>query len=190
MRIILIPILLAVLLTGLSIPRAVDADDDWGRHPGWIGSWQATPEIERLLGIEPRKGEPKFPTKLHVSFFNNKEAAVAVMGKESIELIEARYSKMKHTIIAAGQWDAGQDFKGFKDFRRVVKKDSFCFVTTSRGATFLWFGTPEVTLKEAEVHFIHGVDSKHDLLVLDFGLSNFRARLYAGDTVGYKRADD
>lgn len=178
-------IFIVVLFTGVFIPKAIVAEDDWSRTPGWLGDfWEATPELGKLLGIDSQEIEGKFPAKLHLSNFVDKEAAVAVMGEESLNSVEARFAKMKHKLISGGKWEAEPDFKGF------AGKDAFFFVTKSDGATFLWFGTPQVTLKGAEVHYIHGVEPQHDLLVLDYGFTNFRARLYAGDTVGYQRADD
>lgn len=177
--------LIALVLTGILYPQTGMADNDWKRHPNWLGDfWQTTPEVGMLLGIAPEKIQGKFPAKLHLSQFIDRKSAVEVMGKEAVSSAETRFAKMKHTVISAGKWEAEPTFSGFDG------KDEFFFVTKHDGSTFLWFGTPQITLKGAEAHYISGVDFKHDLLLLDFGFSNFRGRTKAGNAVAYRRVSD
>lgn len=171
-----------VFLATMSIPLLLHAEDDWPTTPRWLGEfWQADPEFEKLLGVDSQETGGEYPARLHLAHFVNKEAAVAVMGEDALQPAESRFATMNHRLIAGGKWKAEEDFQGF------AGKDPFFLVTTCDGATFLWFGTPQVTLKGAEVHCLHGVEPRHDLLVLDFGFSSSRGRLRAGNAVGYRR---
>lgn len=177
--------LLITLLLMTLCGTTARASNEWPGPPEWLGAfWQADAQLGELLGIDTDSIKKKFPSKLELSNFADKEAAVAVLGETAFASVEDRFKKMNHKVVAGGKWTAGQDFEGFGE------KDEFFFVTQFDGATFVWFGTPQETLKGAEVHYIHGKTTQHDLLILDFGFTKHRARLYAGNTVGYRRTKD
>lgn len=113
----------AVLLVGFLGGR-VDADESWQDHPPWLGSWHATPEVSRMLGLEQQG--PDTAEKLQIEFFVSKDVAIAVAGKEMIARVESFFARRlggKHQIVAAGQWN-GKEFTA----------DSACFVTQIEGA--------------------------------------------------------
>ncbi len=135
------------------------ANDDWTSHPEWSGDWSFTPEISELLGFPTVDDSSGVPTSLRISFFVSKEAAIDVMGDDTVQSSQRLIEKMEHKIVAAGR------------FREPVGKsnDSICFMSTKAGATYLWLGDQSTTASVAKVHFVRGVSPAKDLLILDFG---------------------
>jgi hypothetical protein len=136
---------------------SAEANETWEEHPPWLGTWHINPQVEQILGLSQEGRVPR--KKLQIGFFESRDAAIEVAGKELIDRVESRFSKLlghRHQIIAAGRWTDEGEFV-----------ESLCFVTQIQGATFLWFGDPSVALNGAEVSYVRGVDPEHDLLVLD-----------------------
>jgi hypothetical protein len=113
-----------------------DANDNWEDYPPWLGTWHVNAEVAQLLGFTQEDSVQR--EKLRIGFFESKDDAIAVAGKELIERVESFFAKRtggRHQIIAAGRW---------KDEGELI--DSLCSVTQIQGASFLWFGDPSVAL--------------------------------------------
>lgn len=119
------------------------------------GLWRIDPDIDRLLGTAENN---RHPNALRLSFA---VPGAPVLPKETISLIEDLFvTRMKHTIIAVGEWEADKESELASD------RDLKCFVTTKHGATYLWFGTPDKSLFGSEVNHVW-VSTRKELLILD-----------------------
>ena len=119
------------------------------------GSWRIDPDFDRLFGTAENN---RLPNTVRLSFA---VPGAPVITQETTALIEDLFvSRMKHTIIAVGEWEADREFK------LASARDSKCFVTTKQGATYLWLGTPDKSLVGSRVnHF--SVSKRKELLILD-----------------------
>jgi hypothetical protein len=145
---------------------SAEANETWEDYPPWLGTWHADPQVAQILGFSQEGRVSR--KKLQIGFFESRDAAIEVAGKELIDRVESKFSKLlgrRHQIIAAGRWTDEGEFV-----------DSLCFVTQIQGATFLWFGDPSVALNGAEVSYVRGVDPEHDLLILDSQKPNLMKR--------------
>lgn len=119
------------------------------------GLWRIDPDIDRLLGTAENN---RHPNSLRLRFA---VPGAQMLRKETISLIENLFvKKMKHTIIAVGNWEAE------KDSKLAADRDSNCFVTTKNGTTYMWFGTPDKSLVGSRVHQVW-VSRRKQLLILD-----------------------
>ena len=120
------------------------------------GLWRIDPDFDRLLRTPAENN--RYPNSLRLRFA---VPGAPVVPKETISLIEDLFvTKMKHTIIAVGEWEAD------KESEFASGRDLKCFVTTKHGATYLWLGTPDKSLFGSEVDHIW-VSTRKQLLILD-----------------------
>ena len=120
------------------------------------GLWRIDPDLDRLLEIPVQNN--RIPNSLWLSFA---VPGAPVLRRETISVIEDLFvKKMKHTIIAVGEWEAENESKLAAD------RDSTCFVTMKNGATYVWFGTPDKMLVGSKVHHVW-VSTRKSLLIFD-----------------------
>jgi hypothetical protein len=119
------------------------------------GLWRIDPNFDRLF--ETAAENNRHPNSLRLSFWKPN----APHPRETTSLIEDKFvTRLKHTIIAVGKWEAE------KESKLAADRDSNCFVTTKNGATYLWFGTPDKMLVGSEINHVR-VSTRKSLLVLD-----------------------
>jgi hypothetical protein len=129
-----------------------------GRVSRLARSWRINPDFDRLIGSPVRQDGQKYPKSLRLAFAL---PDAPVLDDATIALLEDMFvSRMKHTVIATGDWEAEEGFSFSSD------RDSKCFVTTKGGATYLWLGTPDESLFGAEVHYVR-LDTMRAFLILD-----------------------
>ena len=137
------------------------------------GLWRIDPDFDRLL--ETPAENNRHPNSLRLSFA---VPGAPMLSKETISLIEDLFvQKMKHTIIAVGNWEAE------KDSRLAADRDSNCFVTTKHGVTYMWFGTPDKSLVGSKVDHVWVGTRKAALNTrweLDAAPANTQTRKHAG----------
>lgn len=158
------------------------ANDDWTSHPEWSGDWNLTPAVSELLGFPRVDDSSNVPTSLRIGFFVTKDAAIEVIGEDTVQASQRLIEKMGHKIVAAGR------------YREPVEtsNDSICFMSIKGGATYLWLGDQSKTATVAKIHFVRGVSPAKDLLILDFG-GVFKQRMrgtkvpYNQRAIGYSR---
>lgn len=137
----------------------------------WIGSWEVSEELNRILGFVDDQGRRdalwEHPSSFQLSL---DETIGAQMDARKL----AAYRKMyfdptEHQIVATGKWELTfylDSRVGYRDYPGV---GGDCFVTHHAGATFLWTdAAPAFGLIGGKLSYIQGVDPQHDVMVVDF----------------------
>lgn len=179
-------IFLLVLTACIPICLSGDSKHEWNDHPAWVGSWKISAELSDLLGKNAASGDVKHPSTITIGFIENKESAQRLIPVEKFLISQHKFKKMNQEIVAVGLLETDKKFKGYQD------RDSFCYVTQKKGITFLWIGSPDKSFMGAEVHYIRAKNPIDDVLILDFGLSNWsktRKSPLIGNAAAFNRDD-
>lgn len=155
-------------------------------HQRWLGSWQVSGDLNRILGFATNESRADavtdHPSSFHISL--DKRIGEKMLPLKLRVLREQVFKRLDHRIVATGKWTSTFE----PDNDPGVGSD--CYITESGGRTFLFCDAPYVVIYGGAVSFLKGVDREHDLLVIDFNLTqaHLAGKQRTPDTVAYKRA--